>query len=561
MVPDVLTSLNQIERGGAVATIFISYAQADRDHARRLAEFLQASGYSVWWDAGLRPGDVFTIEIQRQINDCKHFVVLWSRVSTASFWVTAETTYARTAGKPILPLKIDDCTPPVPFNLLQTKELTSIDVAGPVVAEALLCAGTLPTIARTSRPGAEVEETGENGQLMAGIVRKAQELARWEFIKDSKSAADFRTFLNRFPDGDLADLATMRLESLAWDEASRDGLSLPALDAFLAEFPNGVQAPEARRLAGRLRRAQEHAHWARLRPGRFFWSKRAGRRLADYQQFLQLYPDGIHAEQAKAMIQRFERELELWREAALGKDLAAVERYLEEFPYGDHAPEAKAHRSRLRRQLRTTTSNQPTRPKLPWTTLLSLAVLAFLLGCLGGWLGVRSEVFVVLPFKSLSGETIYFLHPYPILIGVFLAFLIHEWGNRSWVTTLFAFTAVLLFRAASQLIGPPEVDNSGLPLNAMVTGALYCFGAWVAGFIVAPYMRRSVITFVVSIVLGALAYPDWLLLMHWQVEGHEVLSAGVFFAACTMPIAFSLLRASPEEVPEPAVAAAPTFSG
>jgi hypothetical protein len=36
--------------GPGMADIFISYSKNDHDQARMLAAFLEAEGYSVWWD-------------------------------------------------------------------------------------------------------------------------------------------------------------------------------------------------------------------------------------------------------------------------------------------------------------------------------------------------------------------------------------------------------------------------------------------------------------------------------------------------------------------------------
>lgn len=538
-----------------MATIFISYAQSDREHARRLADFLEGSGYTVWWDAGLRPGDVFTIEIQRQINQAKHFIVIWSRVSVASFWVTAETTYARTAGKPILPLSIDEAVPPVPFNLLQTKPFTSIDVSGPEIAETLVRAGTLPAL-----PAGDVDLNATSTHA-AGVVRKAQELARWEFIKSSRLASDFETFLQRFPDGDLADLAVMRLESLKWEEVAAAGMQPRDLEAFIAAFPCGVKAPEARRLIERHERMAEQEHWNRLAHPWFGRRRNASRDLAEYVEFLRLHPNGVHARQASSILEKLKREVDLWQTAISKSDRTAVERYIREYPRGSYISEAKALLSRLQRQTMgiddaMAGANAGVRLGFPLKTFTALALASVLLGCLGAYLGLQGPHFAALAVVSPAGETIYLLHPFPVLIGIFVAFLIHEWGNRSWLTTLFAFAAILVFRGLSQMIGLVDSEGGGIPVNSMMVGAMYCFGAWVAGFIVAPHMRNSLLAFAISIVLGAVSYPNWFLITGLTFRGHELITSGMFFAACTMPIAYSLLRTAPYRMP-PAQATAP----
>lgn len=538
-----------------MSTIFISYAQTDRSRARPLAKFLEASGYKVWWDVGLRPGENFTTEIQRQIQKADHIVVIWSEVSVASFWVTAEVTYARTCRKPILPIRIDSCQPPVPFNLLQTLDLNSIEIDGPEIVQTLVRAGTVPLQPVNDATAVELP-------LVESIARKAQELARWEFIKGSEQAEDFRGFLARFPDGDLADLAMLRLESLRWEEVSKNR-TIEELSAFLSEFPNGVKAPEAQRLLQRRQKALEQADWARLKGGLFSWGrKRADRLLLEYEEFLRSHPTGSHADQARATMERLRHEVELWNAAESASDPVMVARYLDEYPSGSFTPQAKAHLARLQRHalapaaVGQSAARRSAGKSFPFWTFLALSAGALLVGGIGALLGVRGQFLLPLPVRSLSGETVYLLHPYPILIGVFVAFLIHEWGNRSWLTTAFAFCSVLAFRSVAQLMGLPEDDILALPIKSMVTGALYCFGAWMAGFIVAPYMRQSQPVFFASIVLGALCYPNWFRVLGVRVESGDLITAGIFFVACTMPIAYSLLRAPhPRPVPQSAALA------
>jgi hypothetical protein len=98
--------------------LFISYARADRELVRRLAEAVTALGYAVWWDkelpAHLSYGEVIT----QKIGEAKATLVVWSRDSAASEWVRAEADMARNQKK-LIQTAIDDCTPPLPFNQIQ----------------------------------------------------------------------------------------------------------------------------------------------------------------------------------------------------------------------------------------------------------------------------------------------------------------------------------------------------------------------------------------------------------------------------------------------------------
>jgi adenylate cyclase len=78
-----------------VADVFISYARIDRPFARRLADALEARGWSVWWDhRSLRGGQHFDRVIEEAIRDARVVVVVWSKASFESGWVRDEATLA-----------------------------------------------------------------------------------------------------------------------------------------------------------------------------------------------------------------------------------------------------------------------------------------------------------------------------------------------------------------------------------------------------------------------------------------------------------------------------------
>jgi hypothetical protein len=105
-----------------VADIFISYARADIELVHRMADALESQGFSVWWDREIQPGAHWDEEIQRNIQEAKCCIVVWSRESTASDHVKAEATLARNLGK-FLPVAIGAVEPPLPFASVQTENL------------------------------------------------------------------------------------------------------------------------------------------------------------------------------------------------------------------------------------------------------------------------------------------------------------------------------------------------------------------------------------------------------------------------------------------------------
>jgi len=78
----------------------------------------------VWWDYGLEAGSEFEPQIMQKLHDAKVIIVLWCRESVASEWVLTE---AREAGDRLLPVRLQDVTPPQPFGRQQSIDLTCWD--------------------------------------------------------------------------------------------------------------------------------------------------------------------------------------------------------------------------------------------------------------------------------------------------------------------------------------------------------------------------------------------------------------------------------------------------
>ncbi len=106
-----------------MADIFISYASADRERARLLADALTKRGYVVWWDRTIPPGRVFDEVIQEAIQGARCMVVLWSADSTRSNWVKTEAAEGVTRGI-LVPALIGDVAPPIEFKRIQSANLS-----------------------------------------------------------------------------------------------------------------------------------------------------------------------------------------------------------------------------------------------------------------------------------------------------------------------------------------------------------------------------------------------------------------------------------------------------
>jgi hypothetical protein len=108
-----------------MADIFISYASLDRPTARRLAQVLEACGWSVWWDyRGLRGGQPFEGVIEQAISTARVVIVVWSQNSIQSDWVRAEAALALDEKK-LVPLRIDKTVLPLRYRNIHTIDLSS----------------------------------------------------------------------------------------------------------------------------------------------------------------------------------------------------------------------------------------------------------------------------------------------------------------------------------------------------------------------------------------------------------------------------------------------------
>jgi hypothetical protein len=98
--------------------VFVSYAQADKDVARQVAEALRNAGLLVWIDAWeLATGDSIAQRIDQAIASSDVLLVLLSQSSVASKWVQHELSAAlsgelRDRAITVVPALIEDCEVP-----------------------------------------------------------------------------------------------------------------------------------------------------------------------------------------------------------------------------------------------------------------------------------------------------------------------------------------------------------------------------------------------------------------------------------------------------------------
>jgi TIR domain len=114
----------------AMSDIFISYSKPDHALALKLSAFLEAEGWSVWWDKSLGAADLYRDEIMKQLAAARAVITIWTENSVKSDWVRAEAGRAKAEGK-LIPVKASDVAYddiPLPFGEMHTENVGSTEL-------------------------------------------------------------------------------------------------------------------------------------------------------------------------------------------------------------------------------------------------------------------------------------------------------------------------------------------------------------------------------------------------------------------------------------------------
>ena len=163
-----------------MADVFISYASADREIVAGLAEALEGSGLSVWWDRELSPGQDFSAEIDRELNSAYCIVTAWSKNAVASQWVRDEATEAKNRGV-LFPISIDGAQPPLGFRQIQTmnlkppggaREHPDVEAFCAAITQIVEDARRRPTTGREAVPRAPPSQSPRPGREPVMVARR-----------------------------------------------------------------------------------------------------------------------------------------------------------------------------------------------------------------------------------------------------------------------------------------------------------------------------------------------------------------------------------------------------
>lgn len=108
-----------------MAEIFISYKRDQRERVKVIADLLREEKLSVWFDANLGAGrgEGFDAEIEREVTSAYCVLVCWTPAALRSIYVKAEAKKGLDHDA-LVPVFLEECTLPVPFNAIDTVNLT-----------------------------------------------------------------------------------------------------------------------------------------------------------------------------------------------------------------------------------------------------------------------------------------------------------------------------------------------------------------------------------------------------------------------------------------------------
>ncbi len=179
----------------------------------------------------------------------------------------------------------------------------------------------------------------------------------WRQTLEDGSLQAFVRFLERYPEAPQAAEARRRADRLREEQAYRQALKrneIRVYRAFLEHFPDSPHRSEVeariRALEAELRRQETERRARQAEERRRRKAYEEARRLDTveaYRIFLAAYPDAPEAGQVRRRIRAIEADDRAFREARGSEK--ALEAYLARHPQGRHAEEARAEIQRLRK--------------------------------------------------------------------------------------------------------------------------------------------------------------------------------------------------------------------
>jgi hypothetical protein len=181
--------------------VFVSYKREERPLAEVVTRALVAAGFTTVSDLNLETGSHFGAAIDQMIRRARLVVVLWTRASVGSKWVTDEARFANETKK-YLGVMLEQADLPVDLRYVQYE-----DLAGTAIEPA------------ASRIVAAVSTRLGGAAGSADAAQRATKLVNDEFtlfqnVEKIGTAEAYRTYLTIYPQGLFVEHCRARIRKL-----------------------------------------------------------------------------------------------------------------------------------------------------------------------------------------------------------------------------------------------------------------------------------------------------------------------------------------------------------
>jgi hypothetical protein len=167
--------------------VFISYSRVDRPYVERLAAYLTGAGLEVWFDEDIEPGDIWVSKIRDGLDSCAAVVLVASVAAAESTWVSAELERANGAGKPVLPLMLQDGAWTSKHYLHIFTHTQFENVVGGRMPEA--CVGKLRTLVGQAEAGERVAADDDPVARLKRALDGGRRIEARDIVLDATRAA------------------------------------------------------------------------------------------------------------------------------------------------------------------------------------------------------------------------------------------------------------------------------------------------------------------------------------------------------------------------------------
>lgn len=271
--------------------VYLSYAPEDKDKVHNLVSALEESGLKVWWQHHhLKPKEAIAL-LQRQLNDKRVQMVVWSKNSAGSGRVQAEARIGSNRGR-LIATRIEEVLPPRDTAAILYADLSDwfggnehggmrkmFGMIWKLIGKGINTTPPPPPLPAVSAPSTETAHGEPEPKGIIDEGENAVESNASDFVSRETSVTDRSNAetpmeagasdISRaeeetgagYGDGKVHEPTAEELEEEAWQGAynrnSRSGYSF-----YLKKYPEGIHAEEARAKLAQKKRSTQLIVWA-----------------------------------------------------------------------------------------------------------------------------------------------------------------------------------------------------------------------------------------------------------------------------------------------------------